>query len=101
MKLTHREEGTSHILSSSKLEKSSHHTHICCEVATAGKYELIIPLGWWQKEHPIANIEKSQNWTFTEQCCLGHVEDEGVGGMFELDETVAFDKEAQYVGRKC
>ena len=29
------------------------------------------------------------------------MEDEGIGGMFEWDETVAFDEEAQYVGRIC
>ena len=27
------------------------------------------------------------------------MEDEGVGDMFECDETVAFDEEAQYVGQ--
>jgi len=51
--------------------------------------------------HPIANIDAPQKWTFTKQCCLGHIEDEGIGRMFEWDETVAFDEEAQYVGRIC
>ena len=31
--------------------------------------------------------------------CQSQVEDEGMGDMFEWDETVAFDKEAQYVGQ--
>jgi len=84
-----------------EIGKNGHRMHISCEVATAGKYDLIIPFGWWYKEHPIANIDEPQSWTFTERCCLGHVEDEGIGGMFEWDETVAFDKEAQYVGRIC
>jgi len=84
-----------------EIGKNGHQTHISCEVAMAGKYDLIIPLGWWHKEHPIANIDEPQNWTFTEGCSLGHVEDEGIGGMFEWDETVAFDEEAQYVGRIC
>ena len=81
--------------------KNGHHTHISCEVASAGKYDLIIPFGWWHKEHPISNIDDSKEWIFGEQCCLGHVQDEGVGGMFEWDKTVAFDEEAQYVGRIC
>ena len=37
----------------------------------------------------------------TEHCCSDHVEDEGIGGMFEWDETVAYDEEAQYLGRIC
>ena len=66
-----------------------------------GKYNLIIPFRWWHKEHPIANIDEPYKWVFTEQCCLGHVEDEGIGGIFEWDERVAFDEEGQYVGRIC
>ena len=37
--------------------KNGHRTHISCEVALAGKYDLIIPFGWWHKEHPISNID--------------------------------------------
>ena len=29
------------------------------------------------------------------------MEDEGIGGIFKWDETVAYDEEAQYVGRIC
>jgi len=74
---------------------------ISYEVATAGKSNLIIPFGWRYKEHPIVNIDKPQNWTFGEQCCQEHVEDEAKGGKFESDETVAFDEAAQSVGRLC
>jgi len=66
-----------------KIGNNGHPTSISCEVATAGKYDLIIPFGWWHKERPIANINEPLKWTFTEQCCLGHVEDEGEGGIFE------------------
>ena len=66
-----------------KLQNHSHRTRISCKVAAAGKYAFIIPFRWWHKEHPIANIDEPQKRTFTEQCCLGHIEDEGVGGMFE------------------
>jgi len=60
-----------------------------------------MPFGWWHKEHPMENIYDPQNWTFTEQWCLGHVKNKGIGEMFEWDETVAFDEEAQYFGRIC
>ena len=75
-----------------EIGNNGHRTTISCEVAMAGKYDLIIPFGWWHKEHPIANIDKPQKCTFTKQGCLGYVENEGVGGMFDWDETVAFDK---------
>jgi len=66
-----------------KIGNNGHRTSISCKVAAAGKYDLIIPFGWWHKEHPITSIDELQNWTFTEQCCVGHVEDERVGGKFE------------------
>jgi len=75
-----------------KSGNTGHRTSLSCEVATAGKYHLIIPFRWWHKEHPIANIDKPQKCTFTKQGCLGYFENEGVGGMFDWDETVAFDK---------
>ena len=36
---------------------------------------------------------------FTNTKCQSHVKDRGIGDLFEWDETVAFDKEAQYVGQ--
>ena len=72
---------------------------ISCEIANAGKYDLIIPFSWWYKEHLLSNIEDRKKWTFGNEKCHDHVEDEAVADMFEWDETVAYDKEAQYVGR--
>ena len=80
---------------------NGHRTNISCEVAAGGKCDLIIPFGWWHREHPIAHINEPKKWSFSEHCCSDHVEDEGIGGMFEWDETVAYDEEAQYVGRIC
>ena len=80
---------------------NGHHTNISCEVAAAGKLDLLIPFGWWHREHPIAHIDTTRKWSFMEHCCSDHVEDEGRGGMFEWDKTVAYDEEAQYVGRIC
>ena len=36
---------------------NGHRSKISCEIANAGKYDLIIPFGWWNTEHPITNIE--------------------------------------------
>src|ERR1700712_5779329 len=84
-----------------KIGTNGHRTNISCEVAAAGKYDLIIPFGWWHREHPIAHINEPKKWSFIEHCCSDHVEDERIGGMCEWDETVAYDEEAQYVGRIC
>jgi len=40
-----------------------------------------------------------RKWAFEEVKCPAHTEDEAVADMFEWDETVAYDEEAQYVGR--
>jgi len=77
-----------------KIGSNGHRTSISCEVAAAGKYNLIIPFGWWHNEHPVANIDEQRKWTFTQQSCHGHVEDERIAGMFNWDQTVAFDEEA-------
>ena len=82
-----------------EIGRNGHRSHISCEIASAGKYDLIIPFGWWHNEHPLSHIEDPKKWEFTDTKCQSHVEDEGVGDMFEWDETVAFDEEAQYVGQ--
>ena len=46
-------------------------------------------------------LRKPKVWNFGTQRYLGHVEEKGIGGMFEWDESVAFDKKAQYVVRIC
>ena len=51
---------------------------VSCEIANAGKYDMIIPFGWWHEEHPIKNIANSEKWSFEDQKCVSHVEDEGV-----------------------
>jgi len=69
-----------------------------CEITNAGRYDLIIPFGWWHDEHPLNNIADPHKWAFEEAKCHAHIEDEAVADMFEWDETVAYDEEAQYVG---
>jgi hypothetical protein len=78
---------------------NGHRTLVSCEIAEAGKYDMIIPFGWWHQEHPITNIDTATKWCFEHQNCAMHVEDEAVADLFEWDETVAFDEEARYVGR--
>ena len=69
------------------------------EIADAGKYDMIIPFGWWHQEHPIKNIETPSHWRFEHASCMNHVEDEGIANMFEWDETVAFDEYDTMIGR--
>jgi len=72
---------------------------ISCEIANAGRYDLIIPFGRWHNEHPLKNIADPRKWAFEEAKCHAHMEAEAVADMFEWDETVAYNDEAQYVGR--
>ena len=69
------------------------------EIADAGKYDMIIPCGWWHQEHPIKNIETPSQWRFDHPNCINYVEDEEIADMFEWDETVAFDENATMIGR--
>ena len=62
---------------------NGHTSMVSCEIADAGKYDMIIPFGWWHKEHPIRNIETPSHWRFEHANCMNHVEDEGVADMFE------------------
>ena len=79
--------------------KNGHTTMVSCEIANTGKYDMIIPFGWWHEEHPIKNIAEPGKWTFEDQKCLSHIKDEGIADMFEWDENVAFEEEATYIGR--
>jgi len=78
---------------------NSHRSRIPCEIANAGRYDLIMPFGWWHDEHPLKNIADPGKWVFEEARCHADIEDEAVADMFEWDETVAYDEEAQYIGR--
>jgi len=72
---------------------------VSCEIADAGKYDMIIPFGWWHHEHPIRNIETPETWCFENSKCVEHVQDEGIADMVEWDEMVAFDEEGTMIGR--
>jgi len=72
---------------------------ISCQIAKAGRYDLIIPFGWWHDEHPLKNIADSSRCVFKEAKCPAHIGDEAVADLFGWDETVAYNEEAQYVGR--
>ena len=49
--------------------------------------------------HLLSHIKNPKKWECTDTKCQSHVEDEVIGYQFEWDERVAFDEEAQYVGR--
>jgi len=62
---------------------------ISCEIANAARYDLIIPFGWWNDEHPLKNMADPRKWAFEEAKCHAHIEDKVVADMVEWDETVA------------
>ena len=78
---------------------NGHRSKISCEIAHAGRYDLIIPFAWWHDEHPLKTSADPRKWAFEEAKCHAQLEDEAVADMFEWDETVAYVEEAQYVGR--
>jgi len=78
---------------------NGHRSTVSAEIAAAGQYDLVIPFGWWYKEHPLSNLENPEKWEFKHDDCHAHVEDEAVADLYEYDETVAYDPQAQYIGR--
>ena len=44
-----------------EIGRNGHRSHISCEIASAGKNDLIIPFGWWHNEHPLSHIENPRN----------------------------------------
>jgi len=78
---------------------NNHRTLISCEIANAGRYDLIIPLVWWHNEHPLKNIADPSKWVFEKAKCHAHIEHEAEAYLFEWDDTVAYDEEGPYVGR--
>jgi len=78
---------TYHILR--EIGANGHRSMISCEIAKAGRYDIIIPFGWWHNEHPLKNIADPRKWAFEEEKCHSHIEDEAVADMLEWDETVA------------
>jgi len=82
-----------------EIRGNGHRRIISCEIANAGRYDLIIPFGWWHDEHPLKNIPDPKKWAFEETKCHAHIPDDAVPDRFEWDETVAYHEEAQYVGR--
>jgi len=78
---------------------NGHRSMISCEIANSGRYDLIIPCGWWHNEHPLKNISDPHKWVFEKAKCHAHREDEAQADLFEWDETVAYNEQAQYVGR--
>jgi len=78
---------------------NGHRSTVSAEIAAAGQYDLVIPFGWWYKEHPLSNLENPEKWEFKHDSCHKHVEDEAVADLYEYDETVAYDPQAQYIGK--
>jgi len=71
------------------LESSAngHRSIISCEIANAGRYDYIIPFGWWH-EHALKNIADPSKWVLKAAKCYAHIEDEAVADLFEWNGTV-------------
>jgi len=82
-----------------EISANGHRSMISCELANAGRYELIILFGWWHDEDRLRNIADPCKFAFEEAKFHAHIEDEAVEELFEWDETVEYNEEAQYVGR--
>ena len=78
---------------------NGHRFTISVEIAAAGHYDVVIPFGWWYKEHPLSSVGGREKWEFKHDGCHTHVEDAAVADPYEYDEMVAYDPEAQYIGR--
>ena len=48
-----------------KIGANGHRSIISCEIANAGRHDLIIPFGWWHNEHPLKNIADPSKWAFS------------------------------------
>ena len=72
---------------------------VSCEIVDAGKYNMIIPFGWWHQAHPIKYIETREKSCLEHTKCVEQVQDEGITDMFEWDETVASDDRARMFAR--
>jgi len=78
---------------------NGHRSPISAEISPTGRFDLIIPFGWWYHEHYLSQLNDPKKWSFGQITYRDHVEDEAVKDLFEYNETVAFDPKAQYVGR--
>jgi len=65
-----------------KIGANVHRTMISCEIANAGRYDLIIPFGWWHHEHSVKNIADTHKLVFEKGKRHTHIEDERVADMF-------------------
>jgi len=78
---------------------NGHRSPISAEIAPTGRFDLIIPFGWLYHEHHLSQLHDPKKWSFGQMTCRDQVENEAVKDLFEYDETVAFNRKAQYVGR--
>jgi len=82
-----------------EIRTNKHLSLVSCEIAPAGKYEMIIPFGWWHQEHPIKNIAHPDTWCFDDTDCQPHLLPEDAGISVEWDEDVLNDPYGVVMGR--
>jgi len=72
---------------------------VFCEIAPPGKYEMIIPFGWWHQEHPIKIIANADPRCFDDTDCQPHLFPKDKGIAIEGDENVLNNLNAVVIGR--
>jgi len=78
---------------------NGHRSPISAEIAPRGRFDLIIPFGWWYHKHHLSYLDEPKKWSFGQTTGCDHVDHEPVKDLFEYDETVTYDPKALYVGR--
>jgi len=53
---------------------NGHRSPISAEIAPTGRFDLIIPFGWWYHEHHLSHLHDPKKWSFGQVTCRDHVE---------------------------
>jgi len=78
---------------------NGHRSPISAEIVPRGRFDLIIPFGWWYHKHHLSHLDEPKKWSFGQGSCHDHVKYEAARDLFEYNETVAYDPKTQYLGR--
>ena len=53
--------------------RNRHRSPISAEIGPTGRFDLIIPFGWWYHEHHISHLGELKKWSFGQTTCRDHV----------------------------
>jgi len=67
-----------------EIGNNQHLCLVCCEIAPAGKYGMIIPFVLWHQVYPFTDIANPKNWAFDHYDCRSHLLSEEEGILVEM-----------------